>query len=206
VRSAFGTPAFAALLGQQPVGYRAVWAIAGALLTAALLATPGVVLAAPAPAAKSTAAKPASSTLIPRAILFAGAQRFLPRMSPDGSQISWIAPGDSGVFNVWARPAGVDKPRPVTHEKHRPIFFYAWVGGQHLLYLHDNGGDENNHLFLADLETGTTRDLTPYPGVRAQDVNGRPASDRVLMALSKQDPRVFDMPGSTGDRLRHDGA
>src|SRR5689334_22631061 len=138
-------------------------AIAGAVITVALLATPDVVLAAPAPAAGAAPAvvlgatasapakaKPTSSTLaplIPREVLFAGATRFLPRMSPDGSQISWIARGDSGVFNVWARPAGVDKPRPVTHETHRPIFFYTWLDGQHLLYLHDNGGDENNHLF-----------------------------------------------------------
>jgi len=165
-------------------------AIAGAVLTVALLATPDIALAAPAPGAKSSTAP-----LIPRAILFAGAQRFLPRMSPDGSQISWIAPGDSGVFNVWARPAGADKPRPVTHEKHRPIFFYAWLGdGQHLLYLHDSGGDENNHLFLADLKTGTTRDLTPYPGVKAQDVQqDAQHPDHVLVALNKRDPRVFDM-------------
>jgi hypothetical protein len=33
----------------------------------------------------------------------------------------------SAACSTWARPAA-DQARGVTHEKHRPIFFYAWVG------------------------------------------------------------------------------
>jgi hypothetical protein len=85
--------------------------------------------------------------------------------------VSWLAPDANGVQNVWARPAGADSARAVTHETHRPIRWYAWsAGGTHLLYLQDGDGDENDHLFAADLATGAVKDLTPFPGVRAQNV------------------------------------
>ena len=46
-----------------------------------------------------------------------------------------------------------------------------WAGdSKHILYLQDNAGDEKNHLFSADLTNGNVRDLTPFRGVRAQNV------------------------------------
>ena len=158
-----------------------------ALLALALLAS-SVVAAGAAPAAQAPA-------LIPRAALFGNSPRALPQLSPDGSRISWLAPDGQGVQNVWVQSVAGDSARPVTHESHRPIFFYRWAAdSRHLLYLQDGDGDENNHLFSADLETGIVRDLTPFRGVRAQNVL---VSLRhpgvVLVGLNLRDRRVFDM-------------
>ena len=137
----------------------------------------------------------AETALIPRALLFGNATRRLPQLSPDGTQISWLAPDDHGVVNVWARGFGSDSARAVTHEDHRPIPWYCWAGdGKHLLYLQDRDGDENHHLFSVDLEGGAVRDLTPYPGVRAQNVLVSPGHpDHIFVALNQRDRRVFDM-------------
>jgi dipeptidyl aminopeptidase/acylaminoacyl peptidase len=150
-----------------------------------------LVLAALAPADVRAAEPP----LVPRALLFGNPTRQFPQLAPDGSQIAWLAPDDHGVMNVWARPFGSDSARAITHESHRPIQWYAWAGdGRRILYLQDGDGDENDHLFSADLESGAIRDLTPFRGVRAQNVLVDPAHPvHVLVALNLRDRRVFDM-------------
>lgn len=133
--------------------------------------------------------------LIPREFLFGNPERAEPQISPDGSQLAWLAPDKNGVLNVWA--SGIDgaNPHPVTNEAQRPIAWYAWGGdGKRILYLQDNAGDENQHLFSADLTNGNVRDLTPFRGVRAQNVMidlGHPRF--VLSALNLDDRHVFDM-------------
>ena len=156
------------------------------LLALALVARSPIALAAPA-----TSAPP----LIPRAVLFGNESRDFPQVSPDGSRISWLAPDAAGVQNVWVQAASGDSAQPVTHETHRPIRYYRWAAdSRHLLYLQDGDGDENNHLFSADLATGVIRDLTPFRGVRAQNVL---VSERhpgvVLVGLNLRDRRFFDM-------------
>ena len=109
--------------------------------------------------------------------------------------MSWLAPDKSGVANVWVTPFGETNARPVTNENHRPIRWYAWAGdSKHILYLQDNGGDEIDHLFSTDLTTNIVRDLTPFRGVRAQNVMldlNYPKD--VLVALNIRDRHVFDM-------------
>lgn len=52
----------------------------------------------------TTNASAAEPPLIPREILFGNPERTLPRLSPDGTKISWLAPSKDGVLNVWAGP------------------------------------------------------------------------------------------------------
>jgi len=93
--------------------------------------------------------------LIPRAILFANPAQTDPKVSPDGSQLSWLAPDESNALNVWVSALDAENAHCVTHETGDPIEWYTWAAdGKHLLYLHDNAGDEIPHLFSADLTPG----------------------------------------------------
>src|SRR5262245_33748182 len=104
--------------------------------------------------------------LIPCATFTHANRRDRPSLSPDGKWIAYLAPVD-GVANIWVRPVEGGKDRALTAEKIR-VAFYWWQGdGEHLLYLRDQAGDENWHLFQVNLKTGLTRNLTPYPGRRA---------------------------------------
>jgi dipeptidyl aminopeptidase/acylaminoacyl peptidase len=133
--------------------------------------------------------------LIPREVLFGNPERAHPQISPDGSQITWLAPDKNGVLNVWADSIPASHAQPITNESHRPIFWYTWAAdGKHILYLQDNGGDEVNHLFSVDLASGNVRDLTPFRGVRAQNVLTDSQHPRfVLVALNLRDRHAFDM-------------
>jgi dipeptidyl aminopeptidase/acylaminoacyl peptidase len=133
--------------------------------------------------------------LIPREILFGNPVRSHPQISPDGEQLAWLAPDKNGVVNVWIGSIDRTKERAVTNESHRPIEWYTWAGdSKHILYLQDNAGDEINHLFSADLTNNKVRDLTPFPGVRAQNVLTDLQHPKfVLVALNRRDPQAFDM-------------
>jgi dipeptidyl aminopeptidase/acylaminoacyl peptidase len=140
-------------------------------------------------------AQAALPALIPREILFGNPARAFPQISPDGRQISWLAPDQSGVVNVWIGAADGADAHAVTNENHRPIQWYAWAGDSaHILYLQDNAGDEIDHLFSASLTNGNVRDLTPFRGVRAQNVLTDLQHPRfVLVALNLRDRQAFDM-------------
>ena len=133
--------------------------------------------------------------LIPRAVLFGNPERSHPELSPDGTQLAWLAPDRNGVVNAWVGASNGSDAHAVTNESHRPIQWYTWAGdGKHILYLQDNAGDEVNHLFSADLTNGTVRDLTPFRGVRAQNILTDLQHPRfVLVALNLRDRQAFDM-------------
>ena len=133
--------------------------------------------------------------LIPREILFGNQARTDPKVSPDGSQLSWLAPDKNNTLNVWTSALDGGNAHCLTNETGDPIEWYTWAAdGKHILYLHDNAGDEIPHLFSADLRSGNVRDLTPFRGVRAQNVltdSRHPES--VLVALNLRDRNAFDM-------------
>ena len=107
-------------------------------------------------------------SLIPRARLFGNPTRAQAKISPDGQWLSWLAPKD-GVLNIWIAPVSDrDAARVITDDKKRGIRFHAWSrSSSHVLYMQDEGGTEEWHIFAVDIAEGTTRDLTPLPGVTA---------------------------------------
>jgi dipeptidyl aminopeptidase/acylaminoacyl peptidase len=133
--------------------------------------------------------------LIPRQVLFGNAAKATPHLSPDGTRLAYLANSDKGVSNVWVQTLGKDDARMVTREKHRGVYNYQWApDGRHLLYRQDADGDENWHVFSSNLDTGLVRDLTPFQGVRAQDLLTSPKHPtQILVGLNIRDRRVSDM-------------
>lgn len=132
--------------------------------------------------------------LIPRKVIFGNPERTAPFLSPDGTKIVFTAAVD-GVMNVWVGPANdLAAAKPVTREKRRPIMKYMWArNSTHVLYMQDQGGNENYHIYAVDLATNTTKDLTPHKKVRAEIIdmsNERP--DEILVGLNNRDERWHD--------------
>ena len=144
--------------------------------------------------------------LIPRDVLFGNPERTLPRLSPDGTGLAWIAPHE-GVLNVWVAPllaapdAGrgeaVDwaAARVVTDDQDRGIRMFSWAhDGRHLLYIQDTGGDENWRLHDVDLETMLRRDLTPFEGVQARVIaSNKKFPTEILVGLNRENPQLHDV-------------
>jgi dipeptidyl aminopeptidase/acylaminoacyl peptidase len=136
-----------------------------------------------------------AADLIPRRVLFGNPDKASPKLSPDGTRLSFLAPVD-GVLNVWVAAAGDPAAaKPVTEDKKRGIRSYFWTYiGNSLVYLQDTDGDENYHVYLVDVEKGKTRDLTPLVGVQAriQAVSHKHPGE-ILIGLNDRDARLHDV-------------
>jgi dipeptidyl aminopeptidase/acylaminoacyl peptidase len=132
--------------------------------------------------------------LIPRDILFGNPEKAAPQLSPDGKMIAYLAP-DNGVLNVWVRTIGKTDDRVVTSDKKRGVRNYFWQqDSQHILFLQDEGGNENWHIYQTDLTSKETRDLTPFEKVQARVVAVDPKfPDVILVAVNNRDPRLHDV-------------
>jgi dipeptidyl aminopeptidase/acylaminoacyl peptidase len=142
--------------------------------------------------------------LIPRQDLFGNPEKSAAEVSPDGKWIAWLAPRD-GVMNVWVAPAGkLEEAAPVTADRKRGVRMHQWAyDGVHLLYMQDEGGDENWHVYAVEVASRTTKDLTPYPGVRAVFAGrSRKIPGEILVSLNRRDkrfPDLFRVDVATGD-------
>jgi dipeptidyl aminopeptidase/acylaminoacyl peptidase len=140
--------------------------------------------------------RPEQPELIPLEVLFGNPSRTQARIAPDGAHLSWLAPSAEGVLNVWVQQTDRSTPpRQITDDRVRGIRFHGWSqDGTRVFYLQDKGGDENWHLYAVDIKGGAARDLTPFEGVRADNLITDPGHpSEVLVGLNKRDPSLFDM-------------
>ncbi len=132
--------------------------------------------------------------LIPRSVLFGNPERSEPAISPDGTQLAYLAPVN-GVLNVWIRTLGENDDRPVTEDINRGIHVFAWqYDNKHILYAQDAAGDENWRLYQTDIATRQTRNLTPFEKVQASIVAYEwDQPETLLVQLNQRDESLFDV-------------
>jgi dipeptidyl aminopeptidase/acylaminoacyl peptidase len=137
----------------------------------------------------------ADSPLIERASFVGAPAKANAKISPDGRWLSWLAP-NAGVLNIWVAPVGaLDKARPLTAGKPRPILSYFWApDSSMILYATDNGGDENYQLYSVDPSNAARRTLTSFAKTRVGVLAvSRTITDRVLISANSRNPKYFDV-------------
>ncbi len=141
----------------------------------------------------SGCAQEQSTPLIPKAELFGNPVKTQARISPDARYISYLAP-NNGVLNVWVRTIGGDDDRPLTTDVGRGIHQHYWgPDSKHIIFPQDVDGRGNDHLIVVNIEDGSTRDLTPFPNIRASIiVVGPNISDVIMIQMNKRIPQLFD--------------
>lgn len=166
--------------------------------------------AAPTPA---TAPAQADAPLIPREVLFGNPERAAPQLSHDGKYISFCSAVD-GVLNVFVAPSNdLTKAKPVTADKARGITNYFWsYTGKHIIYVQDNGGDENFRVYAVDVTTGEAKPLTSgepikggdgkpiiqpsgkplYPAAQIENVSEKYPGE-ILIGLNARNPQYHDI-------------
>lgn len=154
-----------------------------------------------------------ATKMIPREVLFGNPDKAAVRLSPDGTQISFLSSVD-GVLNVWVGPIGdPGAAEAITADKDRGISTYYWAyDSEHVLYTQDKGGDENFHVYSVNVETKEELDLTPFEEIIGPDgepvrwPDGRVARPRagiesvsqkfpheILVGINKRDAQLFDI-------------
>lgn len=109
-----------------------------------------------------------------------------PKYSYNEEHFAYLAPDARGAYNLH-----VDG-KCLTHERRAISQFFWEPDGTRLLYLYDEEGAENNHLYRADLN-GTCEDLTPYPGVHVEFVScSASMPNQALIRMNLRDSRYMD--------------
>lgn len=114
------------------------------------------------------------------------------QISPDGKYFSYTAPYEDRM-NVFVQKIGSKKATRLTSETDRSIAGYFWANKDRILYLKDDGGDENYALYGVDKNGKNLKCLTCFENVRTQildDLEDIP--DEVIIGLNKRNPQVFD--------------
>jgi dipeptidyl aminopeptidase/acylaminoacyl peptidase len=144
-------------------------------------------LAAGAPAAL------AQSDSIPMKDFFRHPDRAYFRISGDGKTLSFMQPWERRMNIYVQRVGSKSAPVRITAEKDRDIPDYFWKGADRVVYTKDFGGDENDHVVVVDRRGGEPKDVTPYPGVKAQIIDALVEfPDRMLIGLNQRVKEVFD--------------
>jgi dipeptidyl aminopeptidase/acylaminoacyl peptidase len=116
------------------------------------------------------------------------------RISADGTTLAYMEHWEKRM-NIFVYPLdGSVPPRRVTSEQERDIPDHFWKGSDRIVYSKDSGGDENFHVVVVDVKTGLSRDITPFPGVRAGVADPLPDfPDRMLIEMNQRNKEVFDV-------------
>jgi len=129
---------------------------------------------------------------IPLEDFFKNPERSSYQISPDGKYISFMAPYETRM-NIFVQKVGSEKVSRLTSETDRDISGYFWANNKRILFLKDNGGDENYALYGVDTDGKNLKCLTCFENVRTQiidDLEDQP--DEVIIGLNKRNAMVFD--------------
>lgn len=132
--------------------------------------------------------------LIPREVLFGNPEKSMVRLSPNGRHLSFGSPLN-GVQNIFIAEA--DNPadaKPITEDKGRGIRSYFWLyDNQHIVYLKDDGGDENWRIHVVDIQTKEDQVFTPEKvNARIFNVSDK-FPEEILIGLNERDQSYHDV-------------
>lgn len=146
--------------------------------------------------------------LIPRHLLFGNPVKASPQLSPDGTKLAYLAPDANNVLNVWVRDltekdtqketeakTGQAPDRMITADQKRGVRSFYWqLDNQSILYIQDQEGDENWHLYQTSIETKETKDLTPFEGATVDIVDYDPRfPQEMLVQINHRNKALFDV-------------
>ncbi len=140
--------------------------------------------------------------LLDRELFFDDAEVDGARLSPDGKSIIFRQKYN-GVMNIWVK--SIDEPfekaRPMTADS-RPVHGFFWSRDSRLiLYVQDQGGDENYNLYAVnpahepDPDTGVPapKIITEYQGVQTRILSvPRKDHEHIVIGINERDPSLHD--------------
>lgn len=168
-----------------------------ALATAAMLALPVASHAQPATA--KVAAQKSSTSTPKRTGGKYSAEQFLATTQLRGASFSadekriLFSSNETGIFNVYSIAVTGGKAEAVTTSKTDTTYSVAYFPTDgRVLYTRDNGGDENNKLYVRELD-GSEKALTPGAKFRSMFMGFKRDDSAFYVGTNERDPKFFDI-------------
>lgn len=135
--------------------------------------------------AKDTGGKPVEH-------FFRNPKQTMYSLSPDGKSIAWLAPYRDRL-NLFVRDIDGGETKRLTNQTDRDIPGYFWGDSEHLVYIQDDGGDENYHIYVATRDGSSEKDMTPFDGVRGEIIDGlRDIPGEIIITLNKDNAQLME--------------
>jgi dipeptidyl aminopeptidase/acylaminoacyl peptidase len=114
------------------------------------------------------------------------------QLSPNGKYLSYME--KEGLKNhVYIKELATGEVVRAIEEKEEPIKGYGWVNDERLFYAMDHGGNENYHIYAADIDGSNALDLTPFEGARAGIISLlKEQKDYIIISMNKDNPQIFE--------------
>ena len=128
---------------------------------------------------------------IPLEDFFKNPEKSSYQISPDGNFYSFMAPYKNRM-NIFIQRIGDSSAVQLTFEEARDIAGYFWPNNEQIIFLKDEAGDENFHLYGVNIDGSNPISFTDFE-VRAQIIDDLPdQKDFVIIGLNKRNKQVFD--------------
>lgn len=115
------------------------------------------------------------------------------RFSPDGKYFSYREKDENAKRHVYVKNTETDKVQKIIEEGEELIRGYGWANNERLLYIKDEGGDENYQLFAVDLDGSNPTALTPYEDVRVEISEIlKDAPDHIIVEMNIDNKQIFE--------------
>ncbi|MFY9555634.1 MAG: S9 family peptidase [Blastocatellia bacterium] len=99
----------------------------------------------------------------------------------------------SGIYNVYTIPLTGGDMKQLTRSTTESTFSIGYFPNDtRILYTHDQGGNENNHLYVLGAD-GKEKDLTPGDKLKAQFLGWAQDGKAFFFATNERDARFFDV-------------
>ena len=129
---------------------------------------------------------------IPLENFFKNPEKSSYQISPNGDYYSFMAPYKNRM-NIFVQKRGDTSSVQLTFEEDRDVAGYFWPNDNQIMFLKDDGGDENYHLFGVNIDGSNLIGYTDFEGVRAQIIDDLPDQNEfVVIGLNKRNKQVFD--------------
>ena len=115
------------------------------------------------------------------------------QFSPNGLYLSFREKDKKSKNHVYVKNTATNQITRVIEEGKDLISGYGWANNNRLIYVKDNGGDENYHLFAVDIDGKNQKELTPYKGVKVDILNSLDdQKDYMIILMNKTNPQIFE--------------
>ncbi len=114
------------------------------------------------------------------------------KISPDGKYLSYKEKDKDSKNHVYVKDLATGKATKALVEKEDLIRSYGWLNKKRLFYTQDKSGNENLHLYAADIDGKNLKDLTPFDGVTIGLVQIIKDTDFVVVTMNKNNKQIFE--------------
>ncbi|MVZ61544.1 alpha/beta hydrolase family protein [Sphingobacterium humi] len=115
------------------------------------------------------------------------------QLSPNGKYISYREKDANNKRHVMIKEVATGKVVRAIEEKDELIRAMGWVNDERLVYIMDQGGNENYHLYAVNIDGKNNIDLTPFEDVQANILNMmKEVKDHIIISMNKDNKQVFE--------------